>query len=203
SYVAYQYKPINIIISSILTIAFLSLYQAALNTYAIFLLAFIISDVVKKNSISNITKNTASSVAGLMVGYFAYSYFIAKRLVTGPYNIEHSKIIEINSSLFEGIISNVLSFYRMFSTILNGDNYLIYYSLFFALIISLIVIVLKAIKRDENKKTKLLLVVLILLASMFFIIGPMIFLKSPIYAPRVLIGMGGFMFFCCLCVFYA
>lgn len=56
SYVAYQYKPINIIISSILTIAFLSLYQAALNTYAIFLLAFIISDVVKKNSISNITK---------------------------------------------------------------------------------------------------------------------------------------------------
>ncbi|EDI9970490.1 hypothetical protein GEW31_22530, partial [Salmonella enterica] len=150
SYVAYQYKPINIIISSILTIAFLSLYQAALNTYAIFLLAFIISDVVKKNSISNITKNTASSVAGLMVGYFAYSYFIAKRLVTGPYNIEHSKIIEINSSLFEGIISNVLSFYRMFSTILNGDNYLIYYSLFFALIISLIVIVLKAIKRDEN-----------------------------------------------------
>ncbi|EJB2880420.1 glucosyltransferase domain-containing protein, partial [Salmonella enterica subsp. enterica serovar Dublin] len=42
SYVAYQYKPINIIISSILTIAFLSLYQAALNTYAIFLLAFII-----------------------------------------------------------------------------------------------------------------------------------------------------------------
>ncbi|EBQ2396081.1 hypothetical protein AIO71_23590, partial [Salmonella enterica] len=76
-------------------------------------------------------------------------------------------------------------------------------SLFFALIISLIVIVLKAIKRDENKKTKLLLVVLILLASMFFIIGPMIFLKSPIYAPRVLIGMGGFMFFCCLCVFYA
>ncbi|EAM7853362.1 hypothetical protein AZ959_09685, partial [Salmonella enterica subsp. enterica serovar Typhimurium] len=24
-----------------------------------------------------------------------------------------------------------------------------------------------------------------------------------IYAPRVLIGMGGFMFFCCLCVFYA
>ncbi|ECJ9948071.1 hypothetical protein FQQ25_24760, partial [Salmonella enterica] len=173
----------------------LSLYQAALNTYAIFLLAFIISDVVKKNSISNITKNTASSVAGLMVGYFAYSYFIAKRLVTGPYNIEHSKIIEINSSLFEGIISNVLSFYRMFSTILNGDNYLIYYSLFFALIISLIVIVLKAIKRDENKKTKLLLVVLILLASMFFIIGPMIFLKSPIYAPRVLIGMGGFMFF--------
>ncbi|ECD9000156.1 hypothetical protein FNB54_11785 [Salmonella enterica] len=203
SYVAYQYKPINIIISSILTIAFLSLYQAALNTYAIFLLAFIISDVVKKNSISNITKNTASSVAGLIVGYFAYSYFIAKRLVTGSYNIEHSKIIEINSSLFEGIISNVLSFYRMFSTILNGDNYLIYYSLFFALIISLIVIVLKEIKRDENKKTKLLLVVLILLASMFFIIGPMIFLKSPIYAPRVLIGMGGFMFFCCLCVFYA
>ncbi|EIC45862.1 O-antigen conversion protein, partial [Salmonella enterica subsp. enterica serovar Heidelberg str. 41573] len=124
-----------------------------------FLLAFIISDVVKKNSISNITKNTASSVAGLIVGYFAYSYFIAKRLVTGSYNIEHSKIIEINSSLFEGIISNVLSFYRMFSTILNGDNYLIYYSLFFALIISLIVIVLKAIKRDENKKTKLLLVV--------------------------------------------
>ncbi|EGW6665222.1 hypothetical protein A9U11_25675, partial [Salmonella enterica subsp. enterica serovar Typhimurium] len=176
---------------SILTIAFLSLYQAALNTYAIFLLAFIISDVVKKNSISNITKNTASSVAGLIVGYFAYSYFIAKRLVTGSYNIEHSKIIEINSSLFEGIISNVLSFYRMFSTILNGDNYLIYYSLFFALIISLIVIVLKVIKRDENKKTKFLLVVLILLASMFFIIGPMIFLKSPIYAPRVLIGMGG------------
>lgn len=167
SYVAYQYKPINIIISSILTIAFLSLYQAALNTYAIFLLAFIISDVVKKNSISNITKNTASSVAGLIVGYFAYSYFIAKRLVTGSYNIEHSKIIEINSSLFEGIISNVLSFYRMFSTILNGDNYLIYYSLFFALIISLIVIVLKVIKRDENKKTKFLLVVLILLASMF------------------------------------
>lgn len=93
--------------------------------------------------------------------------FIAKRLVTGSYNIEHSKIIEINSSLFEGIISNVLSFYRMFSTILNGDNYLIYYSLFFALIISLIVIVLKVIKRDENKKTKFLLVVLILLASMF------------------------------------
>ncbi|HAF7637853.1 TPA: hypothetical protein G9304_004935, partial [Salmonella enterica subsp. enterica serovar Typhimurium] len=74
-------KPINIIISSILTIAFLSLYQAALNTYAIFLLAFIISDVVKKNSISNITKNTASSVAGLIIGYFSYSYFIAKRLV--------------------------------------------------------------------------------------------------------------------------
>ncbi|ECT1185047.1 hypothetical protein DUC40_20025, partial [Salmonella enterica subsp. enterica serovar 4,[5],12:i:-] len=48
-----------------------------------------------------------------------------------------------------------------------------------------------------------LLVVLSLLASIFFIIGPMILLKSPIYAPRVLIGVGGFMFFCCLCVFYA
>lgn len=98
---------------------------------------------------------------------FCLFLLYCKRLVTGSYNIEHSKIIEINSSLFEGIISNVLSFYRMFSTILNGDNYLIYYSLFFALIISLIVIVLKVIKRDENKKTKFLLVVLILLASMF------------------------------------
>ncbi|EJW2020592.1 glucosyltransferase domain-containing protein [Salmonella enterica] len=203
SYVAYQYKPINIIISSILTIAFLSLYQAALNTYAIFLLAFIISDVVKKYSLSNIIKNALSSVAALMVGYFIYSFFIAKKLVTGTYNIEHSKIIEINSSLIEVLTSNVLSFYRMFSTILNGGNYLIYYSLFFAIIVSLIVIILKIIKRDENKKAKILLVSLSLLASIFFIIGPMILLKSPIYAPRVLIGMGGFMFFCCLCVFYA
>lgn len=203
SYAAYQCKILNVIISVILTIAFLCLYQAALNTYAIFLLAFIISDVVKKDSLSNIIKNAASSVAGLMLGYFVYSYFIAKRLVTGSYNIEHSKIIEINSSLIEGLTSNVLSFYRLFSTILNGDNHLIYYSLFFALIVSLIIISLKFINRDEKKKTKVLLVVLSLLASIFFIIGPMILLKSPIYAPRVLIGVGGFMFFCCLCVFYA
>lgn len=193
----------NIIIAVTLTIAYLSLYQASLNIYAIFLFTFIFSDITSGKDLKPIIHKAISSLFSLITGYLIYSFFIAKKIVTGDYNIEHSKIIELNSNIIESLYYNIVSFYKMISVIFNGAYSLVYYSMLVVLVVSVLIIALKIFLSEQNKAMRITLLAVSSSASLFFIIGPMLLLNSPIYASRILIGMGGVMFFCCYSMYSA
>ncbi|EEL3270305.1 hypothetical protein HAR41_004851, partial [Salmonella enterica subsp. enterica serovar Schwarzengrund] len=89
------------------------------------------------------------------------------------------------------------------SVIFDGAYSLVYYSMLVVLVVSFLIIVLRILLSEQNKAMRITLLAVSLLASLFFIIGPMLLLNSPIYAARVLIGMGGFMFFCCYSMYSA
>ncbi|HIC4227289.1 TPA: glucosyltransferase domain-containing protein, partial [Salmonella enterica subsp. enterica serovar Schwarzengrund] len=200
---SYSREISNIIIAITLTIAYLSLYQASLNIYSIFLFTFILSDLTSGEDLKSIVYKAILSLFCLITGYLIYSFFIAKKLVTGGYNIEHSKIIELNSNIIESLYNNIVSFYKMISVIFDGAYSLVYYSMLVVLVVSFLIIVLRILLSEQNKAMRITLLAVSLLASLFFIIGPMLLLNSPIYAARVLIGMGGFMFFCCYSMYSA
>ncbi|EDE2458888.1 hypothetical protein GBF48_02820 [Salmonella enterica subsp. enterica] len=200
---SYSREISNIIIAVTLTIAYLSLYQASLNIYSIFLFTFILSDITSGEDLKSIVYKAISSLFCLITGYLIYSFFIAKKLVTGGYNIEHSKIIELNSNIIESLYNNIASFYKMISVIFDGAYSLVYYSMLVVLVVSFLIIALRILSSEQNKAIKITFLAVSLLASLFFIIGPMLLLNSPIYAARVLIGMGGFMFFCCYSMYSA
>ncbi|EBQ2124097.1 hypothetical protein A7E31_10705, partial [Salmonella enterica] len=200
---SYSREISNIIIAVTLTIAYLSLYQASLNIYSIFLFTFILSDIKSGEDLKSIVYKTISSLFCLITGYLIYSFFIAKKLVTGGYNIEHSKIIELNSNIIESLYNNIVSFYKMISVIFDGAYSFVYYSMLVVLVVSFLIIVLRILLSEQNKAMRITLLAVSLLASLFFIIGPMLLLNSPIYAARVLVGMGGFMFFCCYSMYSA
>ncbi|TRH21035.1 hypothetical protein FG676_023580, partial [Salmonella enterica subsp. enterica serovar Senftenberg] len=117
--------------------------------------------------------------------------------------IEHSKIIELNSNIIESLYNNIVSFYKMISVIFDGAYSFVYYSMLVVLVVSFLIIVLRILLSEQNKAMRITLLAVSLLASLFFIIGPMLLLNSPIYAARVLVGMGGFMFFCCYSMYSA
>ncbi|HIC4540376.1 TPA: glucosyltransferase domain-containing protein, partial [Salmonella enterica subsp. enterica serovar Schwarzengrund] len=102
-----------------------------------------------------------------------------------------SKIIELNSNIIESLYNNIVSFYKMISVIFDGAYSLVYYSMLVVLVVSFLIIVLRILLSEQNKAMRITLLAVSLLASLFFIIGPMLLLNSPIYAARVLIGMGG------------
>ncbi|ELL0564537.1 hypothetical protein Q6K45_002556, partial [Salmonella enterica] len=107
------------------------------------------------------------------------------------------------SNIIESLYKNIVSFYKMISVIFDGAYSLVYYSMLVVLVISFLIIVLRVLLSEQNKAMRITLLAVSLLASLFFIIGPMLLLNSPIYAARVLIGMGGFMFFCCYSMYSA
>ncbi|HIC5151080.1 TPA: glucosyltransferase domain-containing protein, partial [Salmonella enterica subsp. enterica serovar Schwarzengrund] len=123
---SYSREISNIIIAITLTIAYLSLYQASLNIYSIFLFTFILSDLTSGEDLKSIVYKAILSLFCLITGYLIYSFFIAKKLVTGGYNIEHSKIIELNSNIIESLYNNIVSFYKMISVIFDGAYSLVY-----------------------------------------------------------------------------
>ncbi|EAU5820082.1 hypothetical protein EGB08_20240, partial [Salmonella enterica] len=148
---SYSREISNIIIAITLTIAYLSLYQASLNIYSIFLFTFILSDLTSGEDLKSIVYKAILSLFCLITGYLIYSFFIAKKLVTGGYNIEHSKIIELNSNIIESLYNNIVSFYKMISVIFDGAYSLVYYSMLVVLVVSFLIIVLRILLSEQNK----------------------------------------------------
>ncbi|ENU3986706.1 glucosyltransferase domain-containing protein [Enterobacter kobei] len=167
-----------------LIIASLSLYQASISVYIVYAtICFLIS--TEKNSVIKLVIDALT----LAVGYALYSYFIASKYVTGEYNLKHSVIISPTTPNFlEVFQSNLSSFYKILEFAFKG-----WYAV--TLIVSLILFVMSFILILANTIAKRHFIKIPFIAGsipvlLFCCIGPVLFLKEPLFSPRVMIGFG-------------
>lgn len=198
---AYQNSIKMVVISVIALVSSLCLYQASLNIYVIVILALVIGDIAKGKCIRLILIGSALSVLSTFISVTLYSKAISKFFVTGDYNNEHSKLLTINKHFIDSIIKNANGFYDFIKLLMSGANAFLYYSLVLLALASFIFVFIFILRADAQKTPKRIILASCFIAAFVFLIGPMVALDSPVFAPRVMLGVGGVMFLSS-CIFY-
>ncbi|WP_449556900.1 glucosyltransferase domain-containing protein [Huaxiibacter chinensis] len=191
---AYSNKSITAIIkTSLLISALLSLYQPSINAYIGFVCSVVIirsiNDTIK-TSIEYILK----CVISLVIGLLAYKLLIAEVFVAGGYSVAHSETIELSLSSLPVVIKNYESFMYVFKTTLSGY---LGWTILITTIPTLLLYLLAPLFISHNLKNIILKVFLNIIAIFlmcFTVFGMMLYLKSPIFYPRVFIGFTSIMF---------
>ncbi|HHO9739158.1 TPA: glucosyltransferase domain-containing protein [Escherichia coli] len=168
----------------------LNTYQAALNSFIIFTLLYFFL-LFKDKKYASAISYSACSFIGMLSGYYVYSRFIAPNYVKGEYTIVHSQLINITEKdAFGEVLRNI----HNFTAIINEQSPKIISIFFCALfIISLTYCIYLSTRRfvrgDILNNVCCVIVVIIPFLILLCIPGAMIFLKYPVFAPRVMLGL--------------
>lgn len=183
------------IVTSLLMVASLCLYQASINLIvSIALIEFYI--LLTRDCKSNDAIRTLlSRIASTILGYLIYSKLIAPIFVIGYYNTNHSDIvgsvgeilrtlenlIGLSSYMFMGAGGWLLSACFVISTILSLYSSIVYF------------------EKCSDKTLKKMFCASVLIISpfavLFCIFGSLALLRDPVLHPRVLIGSGGLLLY--------
>ncbi|MCG7388270.1 glucosyltransferase domain-containing protein [Pantoea sp. ACRSB] len=181
--------------SKILSIAFvfasLSFYQASIGLFAILTVIEIIA-----NNIENGNKKVFLSIANrtmqLIIGFILYKILIAPNFVEGEYNLVHSQTIPLSQDSIHIVKDNIIQVYWF----LNA--YLVTVPLFLKIIVSCAIsysLISDCTALCKSSVKNNLLSILITLSSpvlvVFLALAPLVMLKNPVFAPRVLLALSG------------
>ncbi|MDD9221590.1 glucosyltransferase domain-containing protein [Enterobacter kobei] len=177
-------KIFALIVNVSLIIASLSLYQASISVYIVYAtLSFLVSK--DKDVIIKLIKDALT----LVFGYSMYSYFIASNYLTGEYNLKHSVVVSpVETNFLEVVKFNLLSFYKIIDFMFKG-----WYAATMSIMIIMFMLSISLIIINNIKARDFVRVVISTCAipvMLLCCIGPVIFLKEPLFSPRVMIGFG-------------
>jgi hypothetical protein len=180
---------------SIYTISLTSLilsyntYQPAISDFIVF--SVFLSIITLNKSIEKSIKTFFYYFSMFCFSSLLYKIEITYFDFTGTtgYAAQHSNI----SFSYDTLINTSRSFINFTSALLNSNQEKVFLFSF------IVCFILFSLNISLKKSSALLKIITVLLSFVFLImmteaiIGPMIFLKSPIFAPRVMIGVGAFM----------
>lgn len=170
----------------------LNLYQASLCVFLVFMVMSYLYEVKKGNNKNAFVMMVASSLS-MLVAYFIYSKLVVPLVISGDYNIIKSqsipfkepmsaiRIVIYNACLFRDLMLTAISpiYIATISPLVIG----FFYSIFKLLTI---------IKRDNFRIITIVMVAISPFLMAFFVVGPMLFLKEPLFRPRVMLGFSAF-----------
>lgn len=185
----------TILISMLLVVCSLSLYQASIGLFMI----LTVFEVVKKYAKSgngDVVLLLFRRAASLLLGFFLYNKFVSSRFVNGEYNITHSQTLPFTReslTIFKSNFENILWYFEPFLFSIPKLIWIAY------TIISLVTIVqlIRSQIADGIKKNLLAIIIVALSPILIFAFSfiHLLMLKQPVFAPRVLISFGGAMLF--------
>jgi len=183
------------VFSVLFVIASLSLYQASIGLFIILTLL----DIVGKNNQAGnrlILLYTFKRILQLILAYVLYKFFIASSFVKDEYNIIHSEVIPFSLDSIEIIKKNateIIWFLRSYvDTIPLFMKVIFSLAIIYSIYKSFIELWIIDRKRHCFAMFITLLSPVLVLA---FAIAPLLLLKQPVFAPRVLLSLSGLMMF--------
>lgn len=191
---------IGAILSIILILCSLSLYQAAIGLYAIF---FIIDNVLIFNRKNEDKRNFVHRIIyyglTLLIGYSIYHIAIKELFVNDDYSMSHASIISMTN---DGLIQfkyNIKEFLRMIMDYVNSAPWP-FVALYVLTTTSCIIKIMINKTKNVNNKDYIILSMILFspLLTFFFSFAHLAMLKQPIFSPRVMVSFGGFLFFLAL-----
>ncbi|HEI7947573.1 TPA: glucosyltransferase domain-containing protein [Proteus mirabilis] len=179
----------KLLISSILLISSLSLYQATINIF-IGLAAFeAIYLILQKKDINEIIKIITIKVTMLFISMFIYMMVIAKIFVSSAVN---TSLIFSSANPSGSFFINIDKILRILDGMNNSPFYLAWSIPVIISLFAFLLLISKTLFSNKSKTIKLL-ELLILIFSVFIIlfsiIGPFVFIDKTIIAPRVMMGL--------------
>ncbi|WP_338561921.1 glucosyltransferase domain-containing protein [Erwinia sp. E_sp_B04_7] len=179
--------------ATILVAILLCFYQPSVNAF-ISVVCFLFILKLNEKSAMNAIIYAAANVLSLIAGMLIYKLFVAEVFVNGGYSVEHSDILPIALYSIPLINKNLDSFLVVFKSTLSGSFGRLFYFMFF---IST-ALTMFTVAKSKGYSLALagvsaLLSLVAILVMVFSIVGTMIFLKQPVFYPRVFIGFTGVM----------
>ncbi|RTY56870.1 hypothetical protein EKL29_14495 [Pantoea sp. YU22] len=190
-YTVTEKKSINSLLSVILIIASLSLYQASIGLFAI--MAVIEAAVVKSDrSNKEVFYSIAQRAIQLAVAFVLYKIFIASNFVKDDYNVTHSEMVKLSSDSIPVIIDNI----HNLSWFLKSYLSTIPTTLRMVVVAAIAYSVLRMsfdLCREGYKKHIISILLVLFSPALVVILAliPLVILKSPVFAPRVLLALSG------------
>lgn len=177
----------------------LNFYQPAANIFVIFIVIdFVFCFSSKLND--EAFKRTVTYISSYIISNILYALFVPRFFVKGDYSVEHSQV-DFSFSIFQTIENNLQSFFYMLKMSIP-DSFL--FSLAPVTMLAFISSIKVFLFCSERFIYKKIIAVAFLILSWvvicFFVVGPMVLLKTPTLAPRTLIGFSGFL---CALFFYS
>lgn len=171
----------------------LNLYQASLCVFFVFAILNFLNHVrVGRNNIA--FRDSLIACVAMIFAYAIYSKFVVPHVISGDYNIAKSQavplsdphqallIIIYNASLFRDLILSAIS-----------PAYVIAITPVAVAFIFSLYKLMTNINRNALWLPSVAIVTLSPLMLAFFIVGPMLFLGSPLFRPRVMMGFSAFL----------
>ncbi|CCG87779.1 glucosyltransferase domain-containing protein [Erwinia piriflorinigrans] len=185
----------TILISIILIVCSLSLYQASIGLFMI----LTVFEIVKKKARAGngeVLLLLLQRAISLLLGFFLYKKFVSSRFVNGEYNITHSETLSLTReslTIFKSNFENILWYFESFIASMPKLIWIAYSVISFVTIAKLI----HSQVTDGIKKNLLAIIIVALSPILVFTFSfiHLLMLKQPVFSPRVLISFGGTMFF--------
>ncbi len=181
--------------SVLLIIASLSLYQASIGLFAILAVIEVVTNCTDKSN-KDVALIIIKRVLQLIISFAIYKTFISAHFVKDYYNITHSEVIKLNSDSLPVLIDNIKNFSWFLKSYFQSIPLIIRVMIVLAIIYSVLKIS-HELCRDGLKNNFISILVLLTspLLVLAFSIIPMAMLKSPVFAPRVLLSLSGAIMF--------
>lgn len=180
------------------TLLLLSLtnYQPGVNVYIGCTALMMLSLRVRQVSIRSFIINKG---AALIIAMLIYKFAIVSLIVTDPYNIMHSLMINGGSGSIGVLMHNFSGFYALIMSAFPGNRRLLVIVPLLITCAGLLKLTAMTIGPTQGKSKKLYAIGCILAASLIIISSPIglsALLITPIVAPRVLTAWSVLMLFC-------
>ncbi|MFX1123139.1 glucosyltransferase domain-containing protein [Escherichia coli] len=181
---------ISDLFSILMIIGSLSLYQASIGLFAI--LALIESITTSNKGNKHIASMIARRVMQLFIAFLIYKTFISSYFVDGYYNITHSEVIKLSHESLSVLIENIKSFLWFLNSYFHSMPVALRVLIPSAIAYSTIKMAYEIYKiGSKDNAIALLILILSPFLVLVFSIAPMAILKSPVFAPRVLLSFSG------------
>lgn len=171
----------------------LSLYQATINVflslYAIEIAYVLYSRTGGIDALKMSVERAVSAIIGMLVYIKGVAPFFLSKNV-------HSDLVVNAEQPLKSLSYNVERFWNIASSLLNDSLYMAWILAFAVAVAGLLVLSYRLLRSDFSSLSKIIgLVVLVLgiAVAAFSIVGPFIFVDKTVVAPRVMMGLPGFM----------
>jgi len=182
-------------VSSLLSLAFLSTYQPAINVFVIFCFIFYLTG----SSARLDNKQILYKAMSLFIGVILYKFIIAGLTMGSSYAHQGTEILSIDN-LYHGLLKNYASFSSVFKLSINSPVRILLYA---AILVSTGTLLSMAFRIAKQKSRNIMTYGVLILSiplSYVFVFGPLLLLKTPVVHPRVMIASGVFVsLLFCLC----
>lgn len=179
------------IFSVIFIVASLALYQASIGLFVILAVMEIVA-VKSYLGNKNVFKSILIRMGHLTLAFILYKIFIAAKFVSGDYNITHSETLPLSLSSLPIFSENIVRVKWLLNSYISSIPLAIKFLFVSSVIYSTVKHISKLIKTGyRNNIASILVISTSPILVVIFALAPLVILKSPVFAPRVMLSLSG------------
>lgn len=183
----------RVLFAAVCLVLALSLYQATINVFLSLCAIEITYVLYSRVRVTDALRMSVERAASAIIGMIIYMKVVAPFFLSK--NVHSDLVIKADDPV-KSLSYNFERFWNIASSLLNESLYMAWFLVFAVAIAGLLMLTYRLLKSNFSSLSKAIgLVVLVLgiVVAAFSIVGPFIFVDKTVVAPRVMMGLPGFM----------